>query len=284
MKILVFLCVLVYSFQNSVNCQGGSSGNGLLTLNDIDGTILQMVAARRQVLKPHLFLSRLSFSKLFTFGLKKTFFGKKIEAPHCQDKLVCQVDCRDFFPNCKNYKQYMETIPTSDAEDQNVYSQVCVQRWYEDPNQSDYFQNVVLPTLKSWNKDFGVSGFKTYQQFEDEVNKAFLGKPGYNALMTFINYSKLYRSFQKLCQMNPDWAQQIDSKIIQFESNPIPNEPVGINDIRQKAKDFEAKFNAEVAPVANSGGFFGFISTITDNIKTAQKNKFLQIRDSMRTL
>lgn len=273
---LLLAVFVTFAFSNGANCQGQASGNGLLSLEDIDGAITE--SAQTEFLSGFAKLRTDAFAKLINPNLQKTFFGKKIEAPFCQDKLVCEVDCRDFFPNCKNYKQYMETKTTDDAEDKNVYSKVCVQRWYEDPKESHFFNNVLIPTLKRWNQDFAyTTDFTTFQQFEDQVTKSFSGKPGFNALLAIINYAKLYRSFQKLCQMNADWASKIDAKITSFENGPIPNEPSGIDEIRQKAKSFENSFNQEVAPVG--GGFFSIFINMARGL---QRTKYSGVRQSMR--
>jgi len=221
-----------------------------------------------------------------------TLFGRMILYPQCADRNVCQLSCSDFYPRCSKVT-WMEFYPTSDVEDQNVYSSVCVQRWYENPNQSPFFRNGIMGALLKYNSSFTVGNdFTTFQAFETLAETELKSQNFYNPTMALINWAKLYRSFKKVCQMNAQWATQLDAKLDALEAGPAPGEVSSINDIRVKAKGYETAFFAQTETVTCGPPptitMMGRKIALPDfcvifNIwKTSARSKYAQVKEGIR--
>jgi len=214
-------------------------------------------------------------------GLKKTIFGYPL--PKCYDKSVCSIDCSVIVPGCKKKEEFMSLAPTADAEDQHVYTSVCVERIYENPNYSKFFLTGLLPAIREVYPGFKTSlipAFSHYQEFADKVkeNANIIGSGKVDAIMALIQLAKLYRGFVKVCQTNSNWATKLDAKIEQFLNQPISGEAASNADVRAKAKECDGKYMKTVAPV-QGGGIIGMINNI---VRGFNKNQYLKAKQVLK--
>jgi hypothetical protein len=262
-----------------VNCGGGASGNGLLSLEDVDSVL----EADSQMMAINRVGAGSTAAGIFGIpsGLRKTIYGYPL--PKCYDKSVCSIDCSTIVPGCKKKEEFMALTPTSDAEDQRVYTSVCVERIYENPNYSKFFLTGLLPAIKEVYPGFKSSlipAFTHYQEFTDKIKESqvIIGSGKVDAIVALIQLAKLYRGFVKVCQTNAGWAEKLDKKIEQFLNEPISGEAKSNVEVRAKCKESEAKYLATVAHVSG-GGIFGIIKNIA---RTINRNQYLKAKQVLK--
>jgi len=251
LKLIVLLGLVALIISSPSSCSGGASRNGVLSADDLDNVMIE--EASTETFFTSLKLAILPKFK-FVGGLTKTFFGKKLTP--CYDKNVCQLDCTTVVPGCKKNSEYFEFYPTTDAEDINVYTSVCITRVYENPTQSAFFTGGLVPAILKVYPGANVTGpFQHYQEFEDLLmrDNNLNNSPIKDAVTAILNYAKLYRAFVKVCQVNSDWANQLDTKITAFLTTPQSGELSVITAIRSTALAAEARYLAANVRLGGAG-------------------------------
>jgi len=271
--------LLAFAYAVPTNCNSGGAGNGLLSLDDVD-TVLE---ADSQMMANNRIGAASVAGGLFGIpgGLRKTIYGYPL--PKCYDKSVCSIDCSTIVPGCKKKEEFMALTPSSDAEDQKVYTSVCVERVYENPNYSKFFLAGLLPAIREVYPGFKTGllpAFTHYQEFLDKVteNKVIIGSGKMDAIVALIQLAKLYRGFVKVCQTNSDWAGKLDKKIETFLNQPIAGEAKTNADVRAKAKECEGKYLESVKPVQGRG----FVGIILNIMRTLGKNQYLKAKQVLK--